>query len=399
MSAERPVVLNPYTPGVGTQPPVLVGRDIQLAVIDQTARLIEGGREPQHVILTGLRGVGKTVLVKEGMRRLRARRWLCGYYEVRRDVDAGVAIAAIVAGGATLLPRRTKLAVALRKLRASIGSASLSGAADGTVSISISPRPGTTDPYFEALRLFQQLGAAAAEDSVGVALCVDELQTFRRKDATTLLQALEAGEGADARVLLLGAGLPMTGVELAKANTYAERFRYEVLDDLSPREAARAVEEPAAAGGVLWQPEALARVVDVARGYPFFLQLYASEAWDAAERRDAGLTAVTAEDVEVSLPLAQRRLDQGIYATRFGRASTFERLYLTSMAELMGAGDRAGTPDVARRLGKSLAELSTTRDRLIRKGVVHAPEPGQLEFSIPGFKQYLLRQARARSVG
>ena len=126
------MVLNPYTPGVGTQPPVLVGRDMQLAVIEQTARLVEGGREPQHVILTGLRGVGKTVLVKEGMRRLRARHWLCGYYEVRRDVDAGVAIAAIVAGGATLVPKRAKLAGALRKLRASIGSASLSGAADGT---------------------------------------------------------------------------------------------------------------------------------------------------------------------------------------------------------------------------------------------------------------------------
>jgi hypothetical protein len=392
-------VRNPYAPGAGQRPPELAGRDAELAAFEVVLERVAHGRPDRSIVLTGLRGVGKTVLVKEGMRRLRARRWLCGYYEVRRDVDAGVAIAAIVAGGATLLPRRAKLAVALRKLRASIGSASLSGAADGTVSISIRPRPGTTDPYFEALRLFQQLGAAAAEDSVGVALCVDELQTFRRKDATTLLQALEAGDGADARVLLLGAGLPMTGVELAKANTYAERFRYEALDDLSAREAARAVEEPAAAAGVLWQPEALTRVVDLARGYPFFLQLYASEAWDAAERRDADLTTVTAEDVEVSLPLAQRRLDQGIYATRFGRASSFERLYLVAMADLMGDGGRAGTADVARRLGKSLAELSTTRDRLIRKGVVHPPEPGQLEFSVPGFKQYVLRQARPRSAG
>lgn len=387
--------LNPYTPGVGTRPPVLVGRDLQLAVIEQTARLVEGGREPQHVILTGLRGVGKTVLVKEGMRRLRARRWLCGYYEVRRDVEAGVAIAAIVAGGASLLPRRAKLAGALRRLRASIGSASLSGASDGTVSISISPRPGTTDAYFEALRLFQQLGAAAAEDHVGVALCVDELQTFRRKDAITLLQALEAGDGADARVLLLGAGLPTTGVELAKANTYAERFRYEVLDDLSAREARHAVEEPAAALGVTWEPDALTRVVELASGYPFFLQLYASESWDAAERRDAQMGAITQADVDSGRTFAQRRLDHGIYATRFGRASAAERNYLVAMAELMGEGSRAGTADIARELGRTLAELSTTRDRLIRKGVVHSPEPGRLEFSVPGFKEYVLRQVRS----
>lgn len=386
-------VLNPYTPGVGTQPPVLVGRDIELAVIEQAARLVEGGREPQHMILTGLRGVGKTVLVKEGMRRLRARRWLCGYYEVRRDVDAGVAIGAIVAGGAALLPKRARLADALRRLRASIGSASLSGSPDGTVSIAITPRPAATDPYVEALRLFQQLGAAAAEDGVGVALCVDELQTFRRKDATTLIQALEAGDAASGRVLLLGAGLPTTSVELAKANSYAERFRYEVLDDLSPREAARAIVEPAAQLGVQWETDAIQRVVALASGYPFFLQLYASEAWDAAERRDPAIAAIGAGDVEASLALAQRRLDNGIYATRFGRASAAERGYLVAMARLMGSGERAGSADVARRLGRTLADLSTVRDRLIRKGIIHAPEPGQLAFSVPGFRAYVLRRA------
>jgi hypothetical protein len=394
MSAADSPALNPYTPGVGTQPPVLVGRDLQLAVIEQTARLVEGGQEPQHVILTGLRGVGKTVLVKEGMRRLRGRGWLCGYYEVRRDVDAGLAIAAIVAGGASLLPKRAKLTGALRKLRASIGSASLSGSADGTVSISISPRLVTTDPYFEALRLFQQLGAAAAEDNVGVALCVDELQTFRRKDATTLIQALEAGDAASARVLLLGAGLPTTAVELAKSNSYAERFRYEVLDDLSVAQATRAVAEPAADLGVTWEPDALNRVVELAHGYPFFLQLYASEAWDAAALRDERLTAIAGGDVESSLAHARRRLDSGIYATRFGRASAAERHYLMAMAEAMGVGERATSAEVARRLGRTLADLSMVRDRLIRKGIVHGPEPGQMQFSVPGFKEYVLRQSR-----
>ncbi len=384
--------LNPYTPGVGTQPPALVGRDLQLAVIEQTARLVEGGREPQHVILTGLRGVGKTVLVKESMRRLRERNWLCGYYEVRRDVDAGRAIAAIVAGGARLLPKRAKLAGVLRRLRASIGGATLSGSADGTVSISITAREHTNDPYVEALRLFGELGAAAAEDNVGVALCIDELQTFRRKDATTLLQALQAGDAAHTRVLLLGAGLPTTGVELAKSNTYAERFRYEVLDDLSDSEASRAVLEPAAARGVAWDPAALSAVVARARGYPFFLQLFASESWDAAERRDPALTSIEVGDVGAGMPHAERRLDTGIYATRFGRASLAERRYLTALAEVMGPDERAGSGDVARRLGKTLPELSTARDRLITKGIIHAPEPGQLAFSIPGFKEYVLRQ-------
>jgi hypothetical protein len=143
---------------------------------------------------------------------------------------------------------------------------------------------------------------------------------------------------------------------------------------------------------VTWEPAALTRVVELASGYPFFLQLYASEAWDAAETRDARVVLITVEDVETSQASAQRRLDNGIYATRFGRASVAERQYLAAMAQLMGSGDSAGSADVARRLGKGLADLSTIRDRLIRKGVVHSPEAGLLEFSVPGFKQYVLRR-------
>src|SRR5438105_8870437 len=118
---------NPYAPGAGTAPPVLVGRDVQLAIIDATAALVEAGRRPQHTVLTGLRGVGKTVLLKEALRGLRQRGWLCGYYDVRRDAEVGVAIGTIVAEGSRLLPAKTKLRDAIRKLRSSIGGARLSG--------------------------------------------------------------------------------------------------------------------------------------------------------------------------------------------------------------------------------------------------------------------------------
>jgi hypothetical protein len=386
---------NPYAPGAGTAPPVLVGRELQLALIDSSAALVEAGRRPQHMALTGLRGVGKTVLLKEALRRLRSRGWLCGYYEVRRDVDVGVAISTIVLEGAALLPARARLRKALQNLRSSIGAATLSGSPDGTLSLMVSRNAVTSDPYLEALQLFRTLGRAAAADGAGVALCVDEVQTFRRKDATTLLQALEADETEDSRVLLLAAGLPTTPIELAKARTYAERLRYEPLDDLTSADARRAVAEAASQEGVEWERPALERVVALARGYPFFLQLYASEAWDVASA--AGLQPggqILLDHVRGAEPRVARRLDNGLYATRYERSSEAERLYLLAVAALMSddsATVRSG--DVARALGRSLSDLSQIRDRLIRKGVIHSPTVGLLTFSVPGFRDYLERRA------
>jgi hypothetical protein len=388
--------VNPYAPGAGTSPPVLVGRETQLAVIETSARLVEAGRSPQHVILTGLRGVGKTVLLKEAARAMRSRGWLCGYYEVRRNVDVGVAISTIVAEGATLLPKRARLRAAMRSLRSSIGTATISGSPDGSVSVRLAARDSSqsaSDPYLEALNLFRKLSLAGAHD--GAALCVDEVQLFRRRDAATLIQTLQAVDGTqDGRVLLLAAGLPTTPVELAKASTYAERFRYERLDDLSAADARIAVEQAATEEDVSWEPDALDAVVTAASGYPFFLQLYASEAWEVAAERAQPLRAIGVEDVADAEPRVIRRLDAGLYATRYGRSSPGERDYLRAIAESMP--DDAGTArsgEVARVLGKPLSELSPVRDRLIQKGVIHSPTHGVLAFSVPGFRDYLLRRA------
>jgi hypothetical protein len=383
------MLLNPYAPGAGTAPPVMVGRDLQVRLVDGAADLVEGGRRPSHIVLTGLRGVGKTVLLRECLRRLSARGWLCGYYEVRRDAEVGVALGTIVVEGAKLLPHRSRLARTMRSVRASIGSVELSGDPTGKVALRVDRQAEpATDAYLETLHLFQGLGEAAKYDGVGVGLFLDELQDFRRRDATTLLQALEAGRDEDSRVLLVGAGLPGTPVELAKARTYAERLRYEELDNLTPGEARRAVAEPAEALGARWDLEALDLVTGVADGYPYFLQLHASEAWEVAD----GALTITAEHVRAAIPRAQRRLERGLYATRYARASLGERRYLVSMAASL-VGGRTRSSEVASDLGRSLAELSTTRDRLIRKGVVYSPGPGEVAFSVPGFADYVLRRA------
>ena len=389
-----PALVNPYAPGAGTKPPVMVGRETQLSVVDGAARQVEAGRRPPHLVLTGLRGVGKTVLIREALAGLRERGWLCGYCEVRRDVEVGVALGTILADGAALLPRRKKLAAAVRHMTATIGSVTFSAAPDGTIGISVAPnREGgaAPDAYRAALRLFRDLGQAARDDGAGVALGLDELQSMRRKDATTLLQALEADEAEDTRILLLGAGLPTTPTELSKSRTYAERFRYEPLDDLTVYEARRAVEEPSKALGVAWEADALERVIGLAHGYPYFLQLYASESWETS----APSAVVTSEDVEQAIPRVKRSLDHGLYGTRWQRASQLERQYLIAMAQLMTktGAQVARSGDVARTMGRDLSDLSAIRDRLIQKGVIHSPASGRIQFSVPGFGEFVIARS------
>ena len=367
-----------------------MGREIQLGIAERIADQVEAGRRPPHTVLVGLRGVGKTVLVREVVRRLRGRGWLCGYYEIRRDVEVGRAIGTIVLEGSQLLSTGTRFIRRLRKLSASIGSATLTGSSAGTLSLSFrTDTERTTDPYLETLSLFRALAAGARDEGVGVALCVDEIQDFRRADATVMLQALEADQDEDSRVLLFAAGLPHTSAVLAKARTYAERFRYEPIDDLSPAEARRAVAEPADSLGVRWDSDALDRVVALSQGYPYFLQLYASEAWAMAD----GPASVTPADLAEAEPRVGRLLDAGLYSARYRRVSAGEQTYLAAVAALMGPDGRVRSGDVVRELGKTHPEASPVRDRLIRKGVIHAPEDGVLAFSVPGFADYVRRQA------
>lgn len=190
----------------------------------------------------------------------------------------------------------------------------------------------------------------------------------------------------------IGAGLPHLPSYIAKAATYTERFRYERTDNLHDQEARAAVLEPAAAEAVSWHDEALAKVVTAAAGYPYFLQLYAFEAWEAAVRT-APIERITLDDVEAGESVAKRQIEAGIYDARFEGATESERKYLFAMSDLMDVeGDRVRSGEVARALDRELSAVSPTRDALIRKGIVHAPEHGLLAFSIPGFQQYIVRR-------
>jgi len=381
---------NPYTPGAGDRPRALVGRSDQLALAESLRSQLETGYSANSLMYVGLRGVGKTVLLKEIADRLARAGWYAPYLELRRGLAVDVALGAVADRFASGLPPGAKLTRRARQLLRRGGGLQVlgSGASLG------GGRPASD--YDDLAKVLAALAEAAREDGLGVALIVDELQSVSLASLGALVHVAQ-----DLRDRLpfafIGAGLPHLATYIAKAATYTERFRYEPTDNLHDQEAQAALLEPAAAEGVGWDEDAVAKVVRTAAGYPYFLQLYAFEAWNVAGRAGT-IETIKLADVEAAEPVVQRQIEAGIYGARFDGATESERNYLFAMSDLMDAEiDRVRSGDVARVLNRDLSAISPTRDALIRKGIVHAPEHGWLAFSIPGFQHYVSERQSAEN--
>jgi hypothetical protein len=407
------MAVNPYAPGAGTDPPVLAGRDGHLALVDAAAERAESGLDVTPLILTGLRGMGKTVLLHEARARLDRRGWGTSYLEGRKSLDSDEATRMLIAEVERRLGAGQRALRSTRKILSSIGGLSVSAGPTGpTVGVQRASASDAADAgLFSALRL---LGRAATEEGLGFALFLDELQTLRRRDLAILVRSLSTLRGLP--VVFIGAGLPYVPAELAAASTYAERFVYSVVDWLLPGDVREALIRPAAESGHSWSPDGYTDVDRLSHGYPYFVQLYASEAWNEAER--TGTEEIGTAAVRVAEPRVRSRVDVGLYAARYDRASPSEQKYLQAMARLWeqslgqraprdspipledyaGSVERVRSGDVARSLDQPPTAVGPIRDRLIRKGLLHAPQHGVIAFSVPGFADYVLRRGESEEL-
>lgn len=379
--------VNPYCAGAGTRPAVLAGRGRQLVVADRLMTQFEGRRGAENIVWSGLRGMGKTVLLHETLDRFRDHGWLAGYHEARRNAGIGAAVTSILVQGQAVLGRG-KASRALGWLKDLIGNATLSTSiGELTFSLGLARRDDTRRTPEVALdALFVRLGEAAADAGVGAVFLFDELQLVDRQDLSALLHAAQATESLP--VGFVAAGLPDLPARLAAAGTYSERLYYDRIDLLSEPDVIEAIEGPAAEFGVSYTDDAIRLLVDSSKSYPYFVQLFAEEAWWAAGApSDRPGTVIDAGAVERAIGPARRRLDDGLYRIRLEKASPAEQEYLRAMAAI---GDsRIASGGVARMLGKSNQQASATRDRLIAKGMIYAPAYNVLEFAVPGFAEYL----------
>jgi hypothetical protein len=382
--------LNPYTPNAGARPPVLVGRGSELEAFDIVLHRLLRGRTEQSLLVTGLRGVGKTVLLSAFEEIAVLAGWVTVETEITKGLGFGPRMAQLVHQALLQLAPGGRWRDKVRRAASVLTSFALTVSTDGSVtgSLNIDPAEGAADSGDlggDLTDLLVALGGAAEEQEAGVAFLFDEVQFLSKPEFEALIAALHKVVQRSLPVTFVGAGLPQLPRLAAEAKSYAERlFRVHRLEPLSPDGAAEALTAPAAALDVSFEPKAVATVVEYTQGYPYFIQEYGKVLWNQATA--SPITAIAAVEAQA---LVEAKLDESFFRTRVERVSETELVYLRAMAEL-GSGPNPASA-VAALLGKSLESIATTRARLIDKGLVFAPSRGLGAFTVPQFDRFLRR--------
>jgi len=394
-------VRNPYAPGAGQRPPELAGRDRELEVFEVVLERVARGRPERSLVLTGLRGVGKTVLLNTLRSQAIGRLWGTGKIEarpdqsLRRPVVAALHMAVRELAPHHRAPDRVEGFLAVLKafaLRANPTGGRLRDRwQPGIDGPAATGRADSGDIEIDLVELFTDAASVATDVGTGIALFIDEMQDLLPEDVSALCAACHELSQLGAPLIVVGAGLPHLPAVLSAAKSYSERlFRYQRIDRLDRIAADQALCAPAAREDVDFESKALDTLYEKSGGYPYFVQAYGKATWDHAPK-----SPVTAADVLVAAPEAEAELAVGFFGSRYERATPAEREYMRTMA-VLGDEDTAEHPvptaEIARTLGRKPASLSPARDALIKKGLIYSGERGTVAFTVPHFGRYLRTQ-------
>ncbi|MGX6604688.1 AAA family ATPase [Micromonosporaceae bacterium Da 78-11] len=401
-------VRNPYAPGAGQRPPELAGRGRELDAFDIVLERVARGRPERSLILTGLRGVGKTVLLNTLRSAAIGRLWGTGKIEarpdqsLRRPVSAALHMAIRELAAHHRNPERVDEVLGVLKAFALRAEAGPNGR--GTAKLRDQWTPGIDVPAargradsgdieIDLVELFTDASSLATDVGTGIALFIDEMQDLGSADVSALCAACHELSQLGAPLIVVGAGLPHLPAVLSAAKSYSERlFRYQRIDRLDRVAADFALCAPASREDVVYEPKALDLLYEKSGGYPYFVQAYGKATWDHAPQ-----SPVTDADVRVAAPEAEAELAVGFFGSRFERATPAEREYMRAMANLSddpGNDMDAAVPtaEIASALGRKPASLSPARDALIKKGLIYSGERGTVAFTVPHFGRYLRTQ-------
>ncbi|MBT8043901.1 MAG: AAA family ATPase [Verrucomicrobiae bacterium] len=384
-------IRNPYAPGAGTQPPELAGRDELREQVHITIERVKIGRQAKSLMMIGLRGVGKTVLLDRMRLDAEANGSLC----LRMEAPEGRSLPALLAPQVRQVLLRLSHVAAAKDLaqRALAGLAGFAKALkvkydDLEVGLDFEPEPGLADNgdlESDLQDLLEATGEAAKTANTAVVIFIDELQYVEEHQLGALIMAMHRIAQRNLPLVLVAAGLPQLPGRLGKAKSYAERlFDFPFIGPLNDRESAKAIVNPAREEGVEFDQDAVQLIFTRTQGYPYFLQEWGKHAWDAADS-----PPITVADIELASQTALAALDAGFFHVRFDRLTPKEKEYLRAMAEIGVGPHRSG--DIAEHLGKSVQTLAPLRSNLIGKGMIWSPCHGDTAFTVPLFDQFMKR--------
>jgi hypothetical protein len=384
-------IRNPYAPGAGTQPPELAGRDDLREQVHIAIERIRIGRASKSVLMVGLRGVGKTVLLD----RMRQDAEAAGHHTLRAEAPEERSLPALLAPKLRLSLLKISRVEAAKQLaqRALAGLAGFAKAlkvkyADIEVGLDFDPEPGLADNgdlESDLQDLLEAVALAAQAADTTLVMFIDELQYVKEDELASLITALHRTSQRALPLTLVGAGLPQLPGRMGKAKSYAERlFDFPFLKPLTESQSRAAILNPAQEEGVSYDDDALAEIFRKTEGYPYFLQEWGKHSWDCATT-----SPITLKDVQDADILATAALDASFFRVRFDRMTPLEKKYLRAMAELGAGPHRSG--DIAEIMEREVRSLAPTRGNLIKKGMIWSPSHGDTAFTVPLFDQFMKR--------
>ena len=384
-------IRNPYAPGAGTPPPELAGRDDLISAANVALERTKIGRASKSLLMVGLRGVGKTVLLD----RIRENAESNDIYTLRIEAPEGRSLPSILAPQLRVLLLKLSRSEAARELaqRALRGLAGFVSAlkvkySDIEVSLDFDSEPGFADNgdlESDLQELLEAVGEAARSDRTCVGIFIDELQYVKEDELAALITALHRTSQRQLPVVMLGAGLPQVRGRMGRAKSYAERlFEFPEIGPLTSDDAKLAIAKPARAEGVEIEPAALDAIVSQTQCYPYFLQEWGKHVWDVAVK-----SPISISDVKIASDIAVATLDESFFLVRFDRLTPSEKKYVRAMAQLGPGPHRSG--DIAAVLKRQVSALGPTRSQLIGKGMIWSPSHGDTAFTVPMFDEFMIR--------
>lgn len=369
-------------------PPELAGRDDLRETVRIALERIRRGLPTKSVLLVGLRGVGKTVLLD----RIREDAEATGIHTLRIEAPESRSLPALLAPqlrqALLKLSRNEKAKKYAQRALAGFAKALKVKYGDIEVGIDLEPEAGLADNgdlEHDLPALLETVGTAAQHAGTALIMFIDELQYVEEDELAILITALHRCAQRKLPIALVGAGLPQLRGRMGKAKSYAERlFNFPEVGPLPPDAARLAIAKPAEDQKVLIEDAAIGEIIRKTKGYPYFLQEWGKHAWDTADA-----SPITASDVRKASASAVAALDESFFRVRFDRLTPAEKRYLRAMAELGPGPHRSG--DIAEKLGRKVTALGPTRNQLIAKGMIWSPSHGDTAFTVPLFDEFMQR--------
>ncbi len=383
-------IRNPFAPGAGTPPPALAGREEVINAASVALKRIALKRPSQSQILTGLRGVGKTVLLNK-IREIAENE---NYLVIQIEAHEGKPLPELLTPSlrqallklSTIESAKKQARRALRVLRGFIGALKVK---IQDVEFSIDPESGTADSgdiEADLPELIVVLGEAARASGRPLTIMIDELQYLDETEFSALIMAMHAINQKSLPVIFMGAGLPQILGLAGNSKSYSERlFIYPKIGALSRDDAAIAIIDPVLGEGAKIDLDAVKEALSITQRYPYFLQQWGHEAWNIATNNRIKLS-----DMRSATPKANAALDQSFFRVRYERCTPSEKRYMRALAEFNDGKGKSG--DIADMLGVKVTSVAPTRSNLIKKGMIYSPAHGSMAFTVPLFHIFMQRE-------